>query len=165
MTSEHVTDLLPDLAAGTVSSAAAAGIHAHLTSCDDCAAEWLLIQRLRATAPVAPAALADRITHAVMNRPVAPRSASWGIAQLTVAATVAIALVGGGIAIEQLRHDNARMNTSLSDTAVATGTTDSGTAATAAAYTPIVEPVLGGRSVVAELTEAQLKALLAEMGT
>jgi anti-sigma factor RsiW len=163
MTCEQVTDLLPELAAGTLDDASASAVRAHITTCDECAAEWSLISSLRAAAPAVPADLASRISATVRARPVAARTwGAWGARQatarhLTLAATFAVAMIGGGIALQQARESAPVVQVPTGDTTTAS------TANTNVA--PVATPVLGSGSVIPEMSEAQLEALLKEMGS
>jgi hypothetical protein len=156
MTCEQMTDLLPELAAGTLDDASAAAVRAHIVTCAECAAEWSLIESLRVAAPPVPADLATRISANVRARPVAPARSTFGARQLTIAATFAVAMIGGGIALQQT-HQNARV--------VPAPIADTSTASAAAPVAPIETPVLGSSSVLSDMSEAQLEALLKQMGS
>ncbi len=181
MTCDRIQDLLPDLAAGTVAEGTATLLRAHLRDCNECAAEWALIEALRDEAVAAPPELAARISATLATRTVAAvpakRPGQWGPRHLAVAATVAVAMIGGAIASDQFRNtvkpavtvssiDSASAAVVRPDTQNRTAPNATSSSPAAAGYAPIVEPVLGtgSGSVVAELTEAQLVALLAEMG-
>lgn len=155
---EHVTDLLPELAAGMLSAGESADLHAHIRGCEDCASEWMLIAALR-DAPKTSPELAGRITVAVTSRPL-PRY-GWGARQLTIAATIVMAMLGTGIAIQQYAPSApAVVTASDSDTSASAGAS---TAAASGAY--VSDPAVGNGSVLPQLTEPQLEALLAEMGS
>lgn len=158
MTCENVTDLLPDLAAGSLNATDAEALRAHLASCAECAAEWSLIAAMR-MAPSASPELVASIAKAVASRPVA--RPMWGARQLALAATIAVAIIGGGIAVDQMQRESART--------VAAPLADSVPAVVAPATTSsevtVEEPVLGSRSVLPQMNEKQLEALLAQMGS
>jgi hypothetical protein len=174
-TCERVTDLLPELASGSLPEAEAAALHAHILTCDDCASEWLLIAALR-DAPAPDAGLAARITSAVVSRPMARQG--WGARHLTVAATIVMAMIGGGIAIQQFGPQtrlaetvatSVDSSTSPASAATSPGTTPSN-AAPLNAVTPgagayVSDPAVGNGSILPQMTERQLEALLAEMGS
>lgn len=155
MTCEQITDLLPELAAGTLDDASAAAVRAHIATCDECAAEWSLVESLRSSVPTVPSDLASRISASVRTRPVAPRT--WGARQLTIAATFAVAMIGGGIALQQVRENAAIVQTNTGDSTEAINVNTN--------VAPVETPVLGSGSVIPEMSEAQLEALLKEMGS
>lgn len=161
-TCEHVTDLLPELAAGTLSAAEAADLHEHIRTCEDCASEWLLIAALR-DAPMPAPELAARITAVVASRPVVRQN--WGARQLTIAATIVMAMIGGGIVIQQYAPQPSQNVVSApdTDTSASASTATSGTTTGAGAY--VSDPAVGNGSLLPQMTERQLEALLAEMGS
>jgi hypothetical protein len=152
LTCDRITDLLPELAAGTLPQGTATTVHAHVRECASCAAEWSIVQVLRAGAPVSGDVMQQRIISAVRSATAPVPAGRWGVKQLTIAATVAVALIGGALATEQLRRDTTTPVVPTSDTVTAA----------APVYTTADAPVIGG-SVVSELNEKQLEALLAEM--
>jgi anti-sigma factor RsiW len=149
---EQITDLLPDLVAGTLSQATSNIVAQHLRTCAACESELALLHSLRAAAPAAPSELAERIARAVAAQPVVRRSHS--VRDLAIAASIAITVIGGAIAT-QLQRDNA--------TVVTPPIADTAAAVEAAGYLTVEGPALGAGSVIPELTEAQLEKLLAEM--
>jgi anti-sigma factor RsiW len=86
----QVRDLIPDLAAGRVTSADAGALTTHLGGCAECRAELELVRVLRAGRPDVPAGLAHRVVTTVRRdrRASGPRP-WWG---LTAAAVAALAL-------------------------------------------------------------------------
>jgi hypothetical protein len=161
MTCENVTDLLPELAAAAIDGDAAADLHAHIASCDACAAEWALVSSLRASLPPVPAALHARISNALAARPVSRRS-SFSVGHLAIAASIVVALVGAPLAVLQITQSDDGVTTASTNDSLATSATASNTVSPAYVN---AAPVLGGSSVLPELTEAQLEALLAKMGS
>ena len=152
LTCDRITDLLPELAAGALPQGTVTTVHAHLRDCESCAAEWSMVQALRASAPVSGDVMQQRFVRAVRSAPAAAPPSRWGVKRLTIAASVAVTLIGGMLVSEQLRHDTPVTVAAGSDTVTAS----------APVYTTADAPVIGG-SVVSELNEKQLEALLAEM--
>ena len=95
MRCEDARDLLPALARGELREEEAAAVRAHIGACDECADAWAVVESLAAARPAAPARLADRVSAAVAQRPVAaPRRSLMGrLAGAGLAAAAVIALV------------------------------------------------------------------------
>ncbi len=167
MTCDRITDLLPALAARSLDEATATAVRAHVAGCAECADEWLLVQALRDSAVVAPDGFVDRAAAAVAFRSHGGRSRNrWGVSHLTIAATLAVAMIGGAIAVDQFQRDTARTAPPIvtdSGAAEAAAATAAAAPSATAVYTPVGDPALGSASVVSELTAAQLEALLEEM--
>jgi hypothetical protein len=164
MNCEYVTDRLPELASdpSRLESGVADALRAHIAACDACAAEWSIVSSLATSLPAVPAGMHARIASAVAARPAATRGAWFGARQLTIAATVAVALVGGGVALQQVASNPGVVTAASTNDSLATSA--SAPAANASAYVTAA-PVLGSTSVLPDMTEAQLEALLAKLGS
>lgn len=143
---------------------------AHLRVCADCAAESTLVRALRAGAPTAPAGLREaivaRVTPGEGAAPraerVAPRLDSvrrWPVglrAGLLAAAALAVLVAGGLLLRESAPEPDAAELLAASVTDLE---------APALADWPGGDGLLAGAPVLAELSEAELEALLEEMGS
>ena len=68
MRCEAVRDALPALARGTLGTAEAAQVRAHLAGCDECADAWTVVDALAHAHVTAPKGLADRVSAEVARR-------------------------------------------------------------------------------------------------
>jgi hypothetical protein len=144
---EQVRELLPELIAERLAPALRRGVEGHLAGCAECRAEHAILALVAEARPVPPAGLEARVLAA---QRVAPRvRPPWGSpGQLAMAATLAAAVIGGALLLD---GGLLRQRTSAP--------TDSGVAVL---LPEVVDPLLQG-SLLPELTEAELEALLAEM--
>lgn len=107
---EIVTDLLPEYELGVLGEERAAPVRQHLSECATCAAEHGLIANLRQHPPVTGEALMERIVTEALGRERSPRSGSAGTRESSgwsrqwtgLAATVAMALLGGTLLLNRL---------------------------------------------------------------
>lgn len=144
---DTVRELLPVLDRGTPAEVRQAA-EVHLESCAECRAERDVLHAVARALPEVPAALEARVLAAQQARLGARR---WGSpAQLAMAATLVAAVIGGTLLIDgaSLRQASPALPT---DTGVA-----------AALLPAVADPLLQG-SLLPELTEAELEALLEEM--
>lgn len=147
LTCARVRDLLPELMAGILDAAHRDTLNAHLQRCSECAAEARLVAAMAAASVPVPSGLEARVLAAVHTRPVVRPWAAPG--RLALAATVAAAVIGGSLLFESNR-EGPQPNPAvppLAEEAIPT----------------LRDPLLGGGSVLAELTEAELEALLEQM--
>jgi hypothetical protein len=151
MNCESISDLLPDLASAALDDATSASLHAHITVCDECAAEWRIVQSVRADAMAVPADLEAGIAAAVSRMPHRRRS---HMPYYAAAAAVAFALFGGILTVQRLGDPASIARTVESMPAAAGGE---------AAFPVVTDPLVGNQSAVSELTAEQLEALLTEM--
>jgi predicted anti-sigma-YlaC factor YlaD len=145
---EQVRELLPELIAERVAPALRGGVERHLAGCAECRAEHAILALVAEARPVPPVGLEARVLAAQRVAPrVRPRWGSSG--QLAMAATLAAAVIGGALLIDGgvLRQ---RTGAPAGDSGVAV------------LLPEMVDPLLQG-SLLPELTEAELEALLAEM--
>jgi hypothetical protein len=87
---ESIRDQLPDLASGRLDAELEPG-RAHLTACVECRAELEVVELLRRTAPIPAVGLEQRVLQSVRR----PRRRFWTPQVMSVAATIAAALIGG----------------------------------------------------------------------
>lgn len=148
LTCEEVRELLP------APGGEAGEVTHHLAGCAECRAEAALLASLRASAPAVPAALEQRVLGAVRARPL--RRAWAGTRQLALAATLAAAVIGGGLVMRALDQGRDRP---VSAGSSPTGEPNGGTL-------PVLEdPAVYGGSALSSLTEAELESLLNRMGS
>jgi anti-sigma factor RsiW len=94
---EYVLDVYPDVLSGKADAALAQSVRAHIASCDECRADAAVIEAIRAQPMSVPAGLHERVLHAAAQPQ--PR---WriGRGELAMAATLAVALIGGAIIMQ-----------------------------------------------------------------
>lgn len=145
---EQVRELLPELIAGRLAPALRGGVERHLAECAQCRVERAILALVAEARPAPPAGLEARVLAAQRVVPRArPRWGSPG--QLAMAATLAAAVIGGALLID---GGGLRRPTGVS----------AGDSGVAVLLPQVVDPLLQG-SLLPELTEAELEALLAEM--
>lgn len=149
------------LAAVTGDELSDAVLATHVRACPACAAEWALVRALRAGRPVAPAGLQESILARVgplgASRPATevpePRIHGWRVGALAAAALAVV--VAAAVMVRQ-----AEPTDEAAELVAAAGTELD---APALAEWPGGDGLLAGAPVLAELTEAELEALLEEM--
>lgn len=96
----EIQEMLPDLLHRTLAADARARVEAHVASCEQCREELAILRTVMSAAVFAPAINVDQVVRQIppyqkivpaVERPAATRAVSW-----LVAATMAIALIGGG---------------------------------------------------------------------
>jgi anti-sigma factor RsiW len=97
----EIQEMLPDLLHGTLAADARARVETHVASCEQCREELAVLRTVKSAAVLAPAINVDQVVRRIppyqkivpaVERPAATtRVVSW-----LVAATMAIALIGGG---------------------------------------------------------------------
>ncbi|MSR35175.1 MAG: zf-HC2 domain-containing protein [Gemmatimonadetes bacterium] len=166
MSCADVVDRLPDWAGGRTSGAEADAVAAHLSACASCAADAALLRALHAARPAAPADLATRIAQAARSGPgVAARprrlrriASAWGI---TGAAAVLAFAVGRVVIYDRGRPVQGPVQSPVQDAALGEVAVET----TADAGVWISDDVLvAGAPVLEELSDAEMAALLEEMG-
>jgi hypothetical protein len=99
-TENEIQEMLPDLLHGTLGADARARVEAHVASCGQCREELEVLRTVKSAAVFAPVINIDRVVRQippyqtivpVVERPAATRAVSW-----LVAASLAIAVLGGG---------------------------------------------------------------------
>jgi anti-sigma factor RsiW len=99
-TESAIQEMLPDLLHGTLTADARRGVEAHLATCEECRENLKVLRTVQSAAVFAPMIDVDRVVRQIppyraivpaVELPARPRRLSW-----LVAATVAIAVVGGG---------------------------------------------------------------------
>lgn len=150
LTCDRVQDLLPELARGGLDGTERAALEAHLEDCAECRAEYDVVRAVSASVPAVPGALAARVLSATRAR---PRARRWGSpGQLAAAATLAAAVIGGALLFD---GGGAPRPAPQSESEPA--------AAAEVAVPMLDDPVLRGGSLLGDLTEAELQALLEKM--
>ncbi len=148
-TCEHVRDVYPDVSNGSADAAVVREVHAHLATCAECRAECAVVDAVRAQQIAVPAGLQQRIAQAAARRP------RWQVsrARLALAATLAAALIGGGLFLRLDRSEPAAQLTPAQVRASAPGLGAVGVEAA----------MLSGKSSLDDLSVEQLETLLGEM--
>jgi len=99
-TESGIQEMLPDLLHGTLTADARGRVEAHLATCEECREDLKVLRTVQTAAVFAPTIDVDRVVRQIppyrsivpaVELPARPRLMSW-----LVAATVAIAIVGGG---------------------------------------------------------------------
>jgi anti-sigma factor RsiW len=145
---EYVLDVYPDVLSGKADAALAQSVRTHIASCDECRADAAVIEAIRAQPTPLPAGLHERVLHAAAQ----PQS-RWriGRSELAMAATLAVALIGGAI-IMQTQMPSPRVNAPVATQAPhsigAVGVEDA---------------MLSGKSSLEDLSVEQLEKLLGEI--
>lgn len=95
-----IQEMLPDLLHGTLAAEARGRVEAHLATCEECRGDLKVLRTVQSAAVFAPEIDVDRVVRQIppyraivpaVELPARPRRMAW-----LVAATVAIAIVGGG---------------------------------------------------------------------
>jgi anti-sigma factor RsiW len=149
-----VRDLIPAHVRNELLPHEAAAAASHLAGCNSCAEEAAVVKLVYAAQPLVPAGLEARVLLAV-RRP-APRQ-PWAPGRLAVAATVAAALLGGGLVLER-----AGLLRSWLDPSSAVVTLDA-TEASTFSWAAAEDPLLHGSSALQQLSVEELELLLAEL--
>jgi hypothetical protein len=96
----EIQEMLPDLLHGTLAADARARVETHVGSCEQCREELAVLRTVKSAAVFAPVINVDQVVRRIppyqkivpaVERPATTRVVSW-----LVAATMAIALIGGG---------------------------------------------------------------------
>ena len=139
---EHVRERYPDVLNERADFIAAQQVRAHLLSCDDCRAEAELVELLHAARVTAPAELFERVTQAIAapkhRKPVSRHS-------MVLAASVAIALIGGSVLLQLERQSAAPVD------------------APSFGFVSVEDAMLSGKASLDDLSEEELEMLLVEM--
>jgi predicted anti-sigma-YlaC factor YlaD len=149
---DNVRDLLPLQQRGQLLAGEAAAVDTHLTGCAECRREAALIGAVLRAGPAVPAGLEARVLLAVragaVRRPRAP-------VRLAMAATVAAAVLGGSLVLQQLGHGPA-------PTATPVGLTDE-LSAPAVSWAVAFDPLLQASSALQQLSLEELELILLEL--
>lgn len=140
---EYVRDMYPDLLSGKLETIHAQQVRAHVVSCDDCRAEIAILEMLHGQRVMAPAGLGTDVLTA-LARP-HTRSARVPRHALALAASVAIALVGGSVLLQIPARTAAPV------------------AVNAYGFVGVEDAMLSGKASLNDLSEAELELLLQEM--
>jgi predicted anti-sigma-YlaC factor YlaD len=149
---EYVRDVLPELVAGTLSSVDEAALRSHLQSCADCQAELELVTAVSRARLTVPDGLHARVVSASRNR----RTPAWS-GRMTVAASIAIAVIGGSVLLMQ--------RDAVPDVAVPKAVQSEPPAESGAGWLSVEDAFVSGTASLRDLSEDELKTLLSELGT
>jgi hypothetical protein len=172
----EIQEMLPDLLHGTLAADARARVETHVASCEQCREELAVLRTVKSAAVFAPAINVDQVVRRIppyqkivpaVERPATTRVVSW-----LVAATMAIALIGGGSLV--LARRDVPTAVSITDPQVSipspaapepTSVAESGSQpqpATVAAVTPHTH-ALALAADVGGLSDGNLEQLMTEM--
>lgn len=149
---DEVRDGLPDLLSGRLSSVEEAAVRAHVKNCAECQVELDLAAAVAAARLSVPAGLHSRVVNAVRNR----RTPVWP-GRMTLAASIAVAVIGGSVLLTQLRSMND--GTEPLDVSVVEPVEHG------AGWLSVEDAFVSGTASLRDLSEDELKKLLVELGT
>jgi anti-sigma factor RsiW len=171
-------DLLPDLLHDRLTATVRAEVTAHVASCEDCREELALLRSLHAVVTVTPRIDVAYVVNALPKpprrdvTPIATRHRTW--TDWRIAAAVTLMVAGGGSVALLNRTPNVvdsvgvalvapvRDSQTASSKTVASTAEPAGNATGSSESADAVELGAGGR--LADLDDAQLKALIDEIG-
>jgi anti-sigma factor RsiW len=148
---EYVRDVYPDVVNGTAEPSLELAVRAHLAECEECRAEAALVDALHAEQIVLPAGLHERVARAAVQ----PQRRAWHLrrSDIAMAATLAAALLGGGLYL-QLQDDTP---------APATANAVQHTPAHGLGSVGVEDAMISGKSSLDDLSIEQLEKLLGEV--
>jgi hypothetical protein len=148
---EYVRDVYPDVVNGTAAKSLEQEVRAHLADCDECRAEAALVDALRAQHIAVPAGLHERVARAVAE----PPRRGWRLrpSDVAMAATLAAALLGGGLYMQSQNHAEAPAKATAVLRAPAHGLGSVG----------VEDAMMSGKSSLDDLSIEQLEKLLGEV--
>lgn len=138
---DYVRDVYPDVLNGEADATLAQQVRAHIATCEACSAEAAIVDALRAQRVDPPIGLGERIRSAAASPP-----ARQGIsrARLVMAASVAIALIGGSALLR-----------SREETVIP--------APNGFGFVSVEAAMLSGKASLSDWSEEELEMLLKEM--
>jgi anti-sigma factor RsiW len=146
MNCDYVREVYADVMHGRAAAETVTAVRAHLAGCMDCREEVRLVEALHAATVAVPAALHERVMGDLANaspaRGPAPR-------RLAMAATVAAALIGGTVL---LNNDRSRSNPA------GTASEDGGLG-----FVTVEAAMVSGTGSLQDLTVEELEQLLGEI--
>ena len=149
---EHVCDVLPELVSGKLNSINEAAVREHLHSCAACKSELELVTSLSRARLKVPEGLHERVVTATRAR----QMPAW-TSRMTLAASIAIAVVGGSVLLMQ--RDFA------GDSTVPVAIQPEPAAEAGAGWLSVDDAFVSGTASLRDLSEDELKTLLSELGT
>jgi hypothetical protein len=144
---EYVRDVYPDVLNGMADAATSAAVRAHMAGCADCREEAEAVAAIFAGSLIAPAGLHAR----VMAQLATPARRGFRARHLAMAATVAVALIGGSLLLD-------RDATSRSEPVVATEVAEPGLG-----VVTFDAALVSGTESLQDLTVEELEQLLGEI--
>jgi predicted anti-sigma-YlaC factor YlaD len=142
---EYVRDVYPDVLHGKADASLAQRVRAHIAACDECRDEAMLLEVLYAQPAQPPAGLHERVVLNVTR----PQSRwRWSRSDLAMAATLAAALIGGGVIMQSNRAQTG-------ERAIA--------AEAAIGFVGVEGIMLSGKGSLDDLSVEELETLLGEM--
>jgi hypothetical protein len=176
-TEKEIQEMLPDLLHGTLAADTRARVEAHVASCEQCREELEVLRTVKSAAVFAPVINVDQVVRQIppyqkivpaVERPTTTRVVSW-----LVAASVAIALVGGGSLVIARRdavngQPGVAITPSITSTPAQPTSEPSGTKTVLPSQTTVAstEPHTHALALAADvggLTDGHLEQLMTEM--
>ncbi|MEX2281468.1 MAG: zf-HC2 domain-containing protein [Gemmatimonadota bacterium] len=149
---DHVRDVLPDLLSGRLSSVEGAAVRTHVQNCVECQVELDLATAVAAARLSIPAGLHARVVNATRTR----RTAAWS-GRMTLAAGIAVAVVGGSVLLAQFR--------TVPDVVDPIDVSVTEPIQHGAGWWSVEDAFVSGTASLRDLSEDELKKLLVELGT
>jgi predicted anti-sigma-YlaC factor YlaD len=137
---EYVREVYPDVLNNAADAATATVVRAHIARCDDCRAEAALIDELHRAVVKVPTGLHERIVGDLTRT-----RRRFGMRHLAYAATVAAAVIGGSILLNQGER------------------TKPAVAADGLGFVTVEDAMVSGTSSLQDLTIEELEQLLGEI--
>lgn len=161
---ETVTDLLPEYLGGVLDEERAAAVQRHLADCADCTAEHSLVASLRQHRATPGDGLVERIVRGSLEREFSsrfrsagsPRLSSLSRPSLALAATLAMALLGGSLLLKRLN-----LQVEIADVTRPVVGIDGG----GAGWIGVDAALVSGAASLQDLTVEELEQLLVEVGS
>jgi predicted anti-sigma-YlaC factor YlaD len=147
---DHVRDALPDLLSRRLSSVEEAAVRAHIQNCVECQVELDLVTAVAAARLSVPAGLHARVVNATRIR----RTAVWS-GRMTLAASIAVAVIGGSVLLSQLR--------TTPDAADPIDVSVAEPVEHGAGWLSVEDAFVSGTASLRDLSEEELKKLLVEL--
>lgn len=162
-TDSAIREMLPDLWHGTLAADVKGRVEAHLATCEECREDLKVLRTIQSAAVFAPTIDVDRVVRQIppyrtivppVVVPTRSRRMSW-----LVAATLAIAIVGGGSLV--VMRDNVPSGSTT--VVIPQGSTEMATQAPVAKMPESVAPGLALAADVDGLSDGDLALLMDEM--
>src|SRR5688572_29860450 len=150
MNCEHVRDLLPELISGQLDAVVANSARDHVAACAECRAELAIATSIAQSQFAVPVALEQRVRSAAANR----RVSYWSRGRMAAVATFAVAIIGGSVLVAPYLDTMTPPPIPTVVNNVEVG---------GAGFISVEDAFGSGAASLGDLTEEELKQLLAEL--